>query len=152
MRLRAATNRDLGRIRKIVYTILEEYGFQSDPTGTDADLNDVEASYFRPGGAFDVIEDQAGAVVGTMGLLPLRDGVVELRKMYLVKELRGQGVGRKMMEHTLTRAKELGFRRIELETASVLVEAIAMYKRFGFQPIEQANLTDRCDRVMALDL
>ena len=48
--------------------------FTPDPGGTDADLADVEASYLRAGGSFDVLTDPAGAVVGTVGLFPLGDG------------------------------------------------------------------------------
>jgi len=50
------------------------------------------------------------------------------------------------------RAKEIGFRRIVLETASVLKEATALYRRYGFQPYQAPHLSQRCDGAYVLDL
>jgi putative acetyltransferase len=87
-----------------------------------------------------------------VGLYPLREGVVELRKMYLQPECRGKGAGRRLLDHALASAKELGFRRVELETNSSLVEAVRMYERYGFRPVESCHLAARCDATYALDL
>ena len=96
--------------------------------------------------------ERDGQIVGSVGLFNLGDGVCELRKMYLAREARGRGAGRRLLEHAIDRARSLGFRRVELETAGVLVEAINLYTRFGFEPIESAHLSPRCDRAFALDL
>ena len=42
--------------------------------------------------------------------------------------------------------------RIELETASVLEDAIALYGRAGFTPVARPCHARRCDQVFALDL
>jgi GNAT superfamily N-acetyltransferase len=143
--LRAATNADARAIKELVFTVLEEYGLQPDPDGTDADLNDIEGSYFYSGGCFDVLVDTSGAIVGSIGLYPIDSATCELRKMYLSREARGQGLGKRLLEHALARAKEIGFRRVTLETASALKEAIALYKRYGFQPYRSPHLSPRCD-------
>jgi GNAT superfamily N-acetyltransferase len=150
--LRAATNGDADEVRRLVFAVLEEYGLRGDPEGTDSDLDDVEGNYARAGGLFDVAVDDAGRIVGTVGLFPLREGVCELRKMYLLPEVRGKGLGRRLLDHALARARALGFRRVELETAGVLVEAIRLYERAGFRPIPSDHLASRCDRAFALDL
>ncbi len=153
MKIRLATNQDKEQIQNIVFGILSEYGLKNDPNGTDSDLNDIEANYIARGGTFVVVENDASQIVGTAGLFYLRSGVCELRKMYLLKETRGKGVGKQTMEYLLAKARELGFQRIELETASVLVEAISLYTRYGFRPIEGGHLlTLRCDKAYALDL
>ena len=152
MRVRTATNADAQRVREIVFTVLAEYGLTEDPGGVDSDLDDIEASYIRAGGVFEVVEAEDGRIVGTLGLHPEGNGVCELRKMYLLREARGRGIGRELMDRTLTHARRLGFRRIELETATPLVEAIALYKRYGFRPIRSDRLCSRCDQAYALDL
>lgn len=152
MSIRAATNDDADAIRELVFGVLAEYGLRPDPGGTDSDLDDIEASYLARGGIFDVIEDDAGRVVGTVGLFPKGDGVVELRKMYLVKEARGRGLGRRLLAHAIEAARARGFRRIELETAGALVEAIGLYTSSGFTPIATGHLAARCDRAFAMDL
>ncbi|MBT8493009.1 MAG: GNAT family N-acetyltransferase, partial [Deltaproteobacteria bacterium] len=76
----------------------------------------------------------------------------ELRKMYLDSAMRGRGLGKRLLEHALSRARELGFRVVELETAAPLESAIALYQRYGFRPLEEAPSTPRCDQMMVLDL
>lgn len=152
MRIRSATNADGTRIRELVFSILAEYGLSCDPVGTDADLDDIEASFIRPGGWFEVVENDVGTIIGTVGLFPKPNGVCELRKMYLLREARGGGLGKKLMERMLTKARELGFHRMELETSSKLIEAIGLYKRFGFRPATDVDHCARCDQGYALDL
>lgn len=149
MQIRPATNDDADAIRNLVFGVLEEYGLRECHEGVDADLADVHGNYEARGGLFDVLTDEAGRVVGSVGLYAKSDGVCELRKMYLLPELRGKGHGRMLLERTLQRAKELGFTRIELETSSRLAQAIALYKKYGFEPFHPPHMADRCDQAWA---
>ena len=72
--------------------------------------------------------------------------------MYLMKNARRHGVGGRLLRRALAFARARGFRRIELETAGVLKEAIALYSGAGFRPIARAHLASRCDQAFALDL
>lgn len=149
--LRPATNADGEQVRSLVFGILREYGFTPDENGTDADLSDLEANYVRRGGAFEVMEDALGNLVGTVGLYPMSTEIVELRKMYLASEFRGRGLGKKTLSMAIERARELGFKKVYLETASVLKEAIGLYRKFGFQPTCERH-TPRCDQAYILDI
>lgn len=152
MKIRAATNRDTDKIRDVVFQVLVEYGLKPDPEGTDADLKDIEGNYIKAGGVFEVVETEDGRIIGTVGLFPKSAEVCELRKMYLMRETRGHGLGKQLLERMLATARTLGFRRMELETASPLKEAIALYQRYGFRPLECTHLASRCDRAFVLDL
>jgi putative acetyltransferase len=150
--LRSATNADSNAIKELVFGVLREYGLQPDPDETDADLNDIEASYLRSGGRFDVLVDSHGAIIGSVALYRIDAITCELRKMYLSNRVRGQGQGRRLLEHALERAKQMGFRRMVLETASVLKEATALYTKYGFRPYQAPQLSRRCDGAYVLDL
>ncbi len=155
--LRRATAADRAASLALVSTALEEFGLQADAGGTDSDLADLERHYFARGGDFVVLVNALGAVVGTCGLYPLdgpaaAPGTVELRKMYLAPALRGHGQGRRLLEWALARARELGFRRMTLETAAVLKDAIALYERNGFNPDCRSLHSCRCDTGYARDL
>ena len=76
----------------------------------------------------------------------------ELRKMYLLREYRGRGLGKRMLEDAIARAKQMGFREMVLETASELVEAIALYKSYGFVEYTPEHLCSRCDQGFKLEL
>src|SRR5262245_46000950 len=122
--IRPACNADRQAVQDIVYSTLRDYGMKPDPQGTDADLADVEAHYFARGGSFDVIVDSIGSVVGCVGLDRIDARTVELRKMYLRADARGKGLGRRLLDHAVDRARRMGCARITLETASVLTTAI----------------------------
>ncbi len=148
--LRPATPQDEPSVRVLVQSVLDEYGLGFDPTEIDADLEDLEAHYRKRGGRFDVLVNADAKIVGCVGLFPLVQGVCELRKMYLLPEVRGLGWGKKMLEFSLQQARLLGFQRLTLETDSVLKEATQLYTRYGFQPYLSNHLCCRCDTALEL--
>lgn len=150
--VRAATNQDKDKITALVFSVLSEFGLRLDPASTDADLNDIEESYLNSGGIFELIEDQQGNLLGSVGLFPLDEETCELRKMYFVPQARGMGLGRKALERAVNHARRLGFKRIVLETAGVLKQATQLYTQFGFVPVKSEHLSARCDQAYMLDL
>lgn len=150
--IRPATNADCPQVQNLVFGILREYDLTIETGGTDADLKDIEANYLRRGGVFEIIEDANGKLLGTVGLYPLDAETVELRKMYFDKILRGRGYGKMMLERMIAAAKAAGFKRIYLETASVLKEAVGLYEKYGFQPTTEGIHSARCDAAYFLEL
>lgn len=150
--IRGARASEAAAVREIVRGVLAEYGLPPDPGGIDRDLDDLDAFYFSRGGGFLVAVDAAGTIVGSCGVVPLEGATWELRKMYLRADARGQGLGKQLLAHALGFVRAHGGRRVELETASVLVEAIALYTRAGFRPLPRSPDAKRCDKVFALDL
>jgi len=151
-KLRAANNGDCEKVTSLVYGVLIEYGLKPDPDSTDTDIKDIELSYFERGGLFFVLEEKGSSIIGAYGLYPLDEQTCELRKMYLQKEYRGRGLGRMLLEDALSQARRLGFRRIVLETASVLTEAIALYKSYGFVEYTPEHMSSRCDQAYMYEL
>lgn len=152
--VRAATNADAEAVQALIFAVLEEYGLPPDPAKTDRDLFDLEGSYFnRPGfdrpGYFGVVE-QDHLIVATVGLLKLDDTSCELRKMYALPSVRGQGLGRLLVDFAVATARTWQCQRMVLDTASVLREAIALYQRYGFKPYHPPCITGRCDLAMEL--
>jgi putative acetyltransferase len=72
--------------------------------------------------------------------------------MYSSPNQRGKGLGKSIMEYALSKAKELGYNRIILETASPLQEAIGLYKKYGFKEFNPEHLSPRCDQAFELYL
>ncbi len=151
-RLRAATNADCKQVRDLVFGVLTEYGLKPDPDGIDTDIRDIEQSYFSRGGRFCVLEDADGRIIATCALYPVDEATCELRKMYIRPKHRGRGYGKRLLEAALSQARRMGFKTITLETATVLKEAIALYKSYGFKPYESTHLCWRCDQAYKLEL
>jgi len=132
---------------------MAEYGLSSDLEAYDADLRDIAASYRGRGGAFRVVTSAEGRIVGCGGLYPIDEREAEIRRMYLLPEVRGVGVGRMLLEELIGDAKERRFERVVLETASVLKEAISLYRKRGFVPVAHRGPALRqCDQAYALQL
>ncbi len=140
--LREARPADQESIRAIVDCVLAEYGLQADPEQTDADLGDV----------FLVLTGSDGRIVGCGGLYPVSATEAEIRKMYFLPDARGKGYGRRLLTALIGAARDRGYRRVVLETAAVLKEAIALYRSAGFKPCARERIACRCDQAMALEL
>ena len=152
-RLREAAADDGAAIRAVVVAVMNEYGLSSDLEGNDADLRDFVASYRDRGGSFRVVVSTEGVIVGCGGLYPIDNREAEIRRMYLLPEARGVGIGRELLEELISVASERRFERVVLETASVLKEAISLYRRRGFVPVARRSTALRqCDQAYVLQL
>lgn len=109
-------------------------------TGFDVGLGVREdASDMRPpNGAFVLLRDDQ-ANVGCGGLQPIDDTTAEIKRMWIDPSWRGVGLGRRLLAHLEGIAVQQHRRRIVLDTNEVLLEAIAMYERAGYEPVEPYN-------------
>jgi putative acetyltransferase len=151
LRRRSASNQDCEAIRSLVFGVLTEFGLELDLNGTDRDISDIDANYLTRGGVFEVLETADGEIVGTIGLYPLDQSTIELRKMYFKPEVRGLGYGQELLASMIEKARNLGYLRIYLETASVLNQAVHIYEKAGFKPVDEKH-TPRCDQAYVLEL
>jgi N-acetylglutamate synthase-like GNAT family acetyltransferase len=149
--LREATNADVPAVWTLISSVLSSYGITTNRQTTDKDLVDIEANYWDRKGAFFLLV-RGEEVIGTAALHHETDAVCEICRMYLAPQYRGQGLGRRLLEHCVREARERGFEEMCLKTASVLVEAISLYKRAGFTIMEGAEAGGNCDLVMRRSL
>lgn len=150
--IRQATDADGAAVTALIHGVLREYGLEPDAQGVDADLATLEASYVVPGGWFELLLED-GELRGTVGVVPVPDApeaTCELRKMYLQPAARGRGLGKALLDRSIGRARAAGFVRMRLETASVLGEAIALYRSVGFEELPEHPDVPRCDRTFEL--
>ena len=72
-------------------------------------------------------------VVATLCFMSTKeDGVFELGKMCVAKELRGEGLGRKILEHSVQFGREQGWRRLVIYSCKCLHAALHLYTSAGF--------------------
>jgi putative acetyltransferase len=131
----------------LIAQVLTEYGLTWEPTDSDRDVLEVETCYWETGGEFWVVEANGG-LVGTAGYYPVPRGdrAVEIRKMYLLPQARGQGLGRYLLTTLEGAIQQQGYGEIWVETASVLKEAVRLYEASGYEPATGVE-TARCDRI-----
>lgn len=96
-----------------------------------------------------------GQVVGSLGLMRSRNPQYdfEVVKFAVSPVVQGRGIGNRLMEQCLQRAREVGAHRLFLEGNTRCVSANHLYKKYGFHevPITHAEFA-RCDVQMVLEL
>lgn len=120
-----------------------------DLHGLIAKLDDELAEMYPQQGIFGVDFNDAYVkhmvfVVATMDQRPVGCGAVrpydeesiELKRFFVDKSMRGKGIASKILRYLEEVCKTQGYRRIVLETGPKQPEAIALYKKFGYQEIE----------------
>ncbi len=101
--------------------------------GPDATPIEVD-DFAPPNGAF-VIVVVDGAAIGCAGLRRHDAFSVELKRMYIRRPHRRRGHGRRLLHALEERARDLGYRRVVLETGTAQPEALALYTNEGYVPI-----------------
>ncbi|MEQ6901358.1 helix-turn-helix domain-containing GNAT family N-acetyltransferase [Nocardioides sp. YIM 152588] len=96
----------------------------------------------EPGAVYVVaISDGEPVAYGGVRPIDLADGVPtgEVKRMWVHGGWRGAGLGARMLRHLEQVARELGHERVVLDTNGTLTEAIGLYERAGYTPIERYN-------------
>jgi GNAT superfamily N-acetyltransferase len=116
-------------------------------------LDDPVGKVTGPGGHILMAVEDAEAI-GCVALMVMQDGGFEVAKMAVIEAHKGRGVGRELMAACIERARQVGARRLYLETNSGLAPALGLYRRFGFQQVEPTEPSPyaRADVMMELRL
>ena len=61
------------------------------------------------------------------------EGACEMKRLWVESRFRGMGIGRRLVQRCIARARELGYRRMTLWTNSVLTSARRIYENEGFR-------------------
>jgi GNAT superfamily N-acetyltransferase len=138
----------------LIRAYLAELPFEIDFQDLDRELVELPSEYGPPLGAGLLARAaDGGAALGFVGLRPFAEREAELKRMYVDPSVRGQRVGRALAVGAVHAARQLGYRRILLDTVATMAAAIATYESLGFEPIGAYRHNPRPDaRYFALDL
>ncbi len=99
------------------------------------DIADFQCAYRDNGGDF-LVMTEGGRIIGTGALRRLEDTVGEIKRVWLLAEYQGKGLGYQMMMRLLALAREKGYLKVRLETSPAYQpRAFAFYQRLGFYEI-----------------
>jgi DNA-binding MarR family transcriptional regulator/predicted N-acetyltransferase YhbS len=126
-----------GKAREAVGHYFAEIGrrFGFDSAGQ----SDKDAKLLVPPAGVFVLAVSDGVPVACGGLQTIGDGVGELKRMWVHDDWRGIGLGSRLLRHLEDQARALGHALARLDTNGALTEAISMYERAGYQPVDRYN-------------
>ena len=111
--------------------------FSLEPADLKA-LDQPEEYILQPGGCI-LLAETDDHVVGTCALIRMPEGSYELAKMAVSPQAQGQGVGLLLGEAAVQRVRDLGGRRVYLESNSKLAPALALYRKLGFRDLARPH-------------
>lgn len=99
-----------------------------------AEKNELEP----PNGAF-LVARLDGRPIGCGAVKTIEPGVGSIKRMWVSRQVRGLGIGRRILDELECQSAELGLRTVRLETNRTLTEAQKLYRRNGYREVEAFN-------------
>lgn len=94
-------------------------------------------TYIIDKGGFIFFAMKNGTVVGTVALMPTeKKGTLELTKMAVLPQVRGQKIGQKLLQHCIDFGKSQNLDGLLLYSNTKLENAIYLYRKYGFKELE----------------
>lgn len=90
------------------------------------------ASYIGRGECWTLTQGHEGTV-GVYVLIPTRPGTMELVNVAVAERHQGQGLGKRLVQHAVNRARELGGLTLEIGTGNSGIGQLALYQKCGFR-------------------
>jgi DNA-binding MarR family transcriptional regulator/GNAT superfamily N-acetyltransferase len=116
----------------------QEYGWDWTYEGLASRILGAFVAEFDPTREDGWVAERGGATVGSIFLMKSDDpGIAKLRLLYVEPTSRGAGVGRKLVDTCVARARELGYRELTLWTNDILVAARRIYQAAGFRLVSE---------------
>lgn len=108
-----------------------------DLANKNGDTNDFFAQYNKIDHIKNVVVvyDVDGIAVGCGAMKDYEEGIMEIKRMFVPENKRGNGIAGIILLELQFWAKELGYNKCILETGDKMIEAIGLYKKNDFQII-----------------
>ncbi len=127
--LKPFKNQDQPIVKSLILDgLVEHWGFLDE--GKNPDLDDIATTYAD--GTF-LVAWRDGEIIGTGAFKPHSATQVEIIRMSVKKDLRRQGIGRRILDELLRRATETGYEEVILETTETWQDVIDFYLDYGFE-------------------
>jgi putative acetyltransferase len=139
MQIRPIEPGDNVELAKVIRAALTEFGANKPGTVYFDPTTDALYELFRTPGSYYFVATIDHKVVGGCGLFPtdnLPEGTCELVKLYVAKEARGTGLGKQLMEKSMSWAKSHGYTQVYLESMPELTKAVSIYEKVGFKSLD----------------
>ena len=99
--------------------------------GFDDEMASLPGAYAPPSGRLFYAEYN-GQPAGCVGIRAFSSGLGEMKRLYVEPGQRGFGIGRDLVMAAIRAAKEIGYRKLLLDTLPAMRFAVRLYREMGF--------------------
>jgi GNAT superfamily N-acetyltransferase len=131
---RADTPEKIEKVREIFLSYARSLDFDLSFQGFEKELAGLPGDYAPPSGRL-LLAAEGDETAGCVALRKIGEGLCEMKRLFVSPEYRGKGVGRRLGEAIIREARELGYKRMRLDTVPAMQPAIELYRSFGFEEI-----------------
>lgn len=125
----------VAQVRELFLEYAKSLNFSLCFQSFDTELASLPGDYAPPQGRL-LLAEYEGQFAGCVALHKLEDDICEMKRLYLRPEFRGKGLGRVLADRIISEARQIGYRRMRLDTVGpVMKDAVAIYRRIGFREI-----------------
>lgn len=125
--------RDL--FRQYYQFLAHEHGLDISYQGIEEELSNLPGMFGPPRGRL-IMAVSSEQAIGCAALRPIEERVCELKRMFVLPQFRGLGVGKALARKLIEDARTIGYERMRLDTGNFLTAAIQLYDSLGFQRID----------------
>ncbi|MDR3617470.1 MAG: GNAT family N-acetyltransferase [Candidatus Obscuribacterales bacterium] len=137
MQLRIGNKQDEGAVRALVQQSMIELGAEYHLDNSEADLKNIEAEYFGNDGIFLVIEEESN-IIAFAAARRLNDEICEVRRVFVNKAWRKQGLMLKLFHQIIAFAKRMDYRYLDAITDPRFPVSRSLFDELGFQNMSLA--------------
>lgn len=123
---------------EIARALFREYadslGFDLSFQNFEQELEELPGHYAPPGGRLYLAFDK-DRPAGCIALRKISRDDCEMKRFYVCPLFRGRGVGKQLATLAIGEARQIGYKRILLDTVPAMKRAISLYRALGFKPI-----------------
>lgn len=127
---------DVVTVREMFREYEDKMGLDLCFQGFEAELASLPGSYAEPNGRL-LIATSDGQVAGCVALKKVDQETCEIKRLYVREEFRGQRIGIALIERLIKDSREIGYKRIRLDTfPPIMSKAVELYRSYGFREID----------------
>ena len=133
--INAITNDHYQSARELFIQYADSLGFDLEFQGFSRELADLPGDYESPAGCI-LLAGVADSYAGCVALRPLQNKICEMKRLFVVPEYQGGGIGRTLALSLIDRAREKGYEKMRLDTIDSMKTAKRLYFSLNFRTIE----------------
>lgn len=130
----ATSNEYVARVKELIQEYALSLGLDLSFQDFKQEMATFPSQYSPPGGCL-LVAEYNNKIVGCVGLRDQRNGICEMKRMYVQPDYRGKGLGKALAEAVINEARSMGYTHMRLDTIHSMESAISLYISLGFRDI-----------------